>query len=233
MVKKLVAVISAGMVIACTIALVTDSQENLIRSRVVKLKGAHGMCSGEQIRTDSGQDYILTAAHCRHFEENGSITVINESGQSIQRRVIAEDINSDLLLLEGLPNMKGLAIAKNSYNRQRVRTFTHGRNLPTYETQGVLIGDTLVKVPVKIISTEEEAAACVAMPKYKIEENIFARFCVLAVQEMGTTALIVPGSSGGVVVDSSGDVVGVASASGDNFGWLVTLGDIQRFLAAY
>src|SRR5579859_3994479 len=72
------------------------------RRQVVKIAGPHGMCSGEQVRAPSGQTYILTAAHCRGFMDSTSnFTVVNEDGLSIQRRFIAEDPNSDIMLIEG------------------------------------------------------------------------------------------------------------------------------------
>ncbi len=211
--------------------------EKSIRDKVVKLSGEHGMCSGEQVKAPSGDMYILTAGHCRTLEKDGSILVTKEDGTQLRRNVIAEDPNADLLLLEGLPNVEGLSIADNSYRRQDVRTFTHGRNFDTYKTSGVLIQQQKIQILNSIILDEKDEAAC-KDPKYKIMEvPIFFGFtikaCLLDVEEMATTAMIVPGSSGGAVVSNAGELVGVVSAGGDTFGWLVPLSAIHVFLAGY
>jgi S1-C subfamily serine protease len=57
--------------------------------------------------------------------------------------------------------------------------------------------------------------------------------CFLKVVEVATTAKVVPGSSGGMVVDDVGDLIGVVSASNGDFGFLVRLQDIKNFLAKY
>lgn len=204
-----------------------------IKARSVKLEGNGGECSGEQVRSPSGVDYILTAAHCAPLAQAGSIQVTTEGGRVLRRRVIAEDSASDLLLLEGLPNLQGLSIADKDYASQSVRTFTHGNRLDTYETDGVLIQDKKIKVMLGIIASDAQEAYCSSLPKYKIVDLVFFKACVLDVEETVTTALVVPGSSGGMVVDDTGDLVGVVSASGEGFGFLVKLEDIKAFIANY
>lgn len=211
----------------------TASSETYLRPRVVRLSGAEGMCSGEQIVAPSGTNYILTAAHCRPFERNGSILVTTEDGQILQRRVIAEDQNSDLLLLEGLPGVEGISIATHDHPGQHVRTLTHGHNLDTYLTEGYLIQNQEVHIPINVINTPEDAAKCQSMAKFMQVPSIWGSLCALNVVETITSAMIVPGSSGGMVVSDSGELVGVVSAGAPPFGALVTLYDINKFLAAY
>jgi hypothetical protein len=207
--------------------------DQYFRDRTVMLKGKHGACSGEQIVAPSGENYILTAAHCRDIAVDGSMTVIMESGASLQRKVIAEDPNSDLLLLEGLPGTEGLRIAKSYRMTQEIRTFTHGARMDTYKTEGVLVQKTKVEIPMYDIQTPEQEEACSSAPKTKPIDGLFGRFCLFSSDEVVTTAMIVPGSSGGMVVDSSGRLVGVVSAGGGGFGYLVPLEAIHAFLEAY
>lgn len=205
--------------------------DNEIRSKVVKLTSKQGSCSGQQVVGASGMDYILTAGHCKPLEVNGSIMVTTEDGRSLYRRIIVEDEESDLLLLEGVPNMPGLAIAPVSFPKQPVRTFTHGRGFDTYRTEGALIQNYQISVPVS------EAENCPKMPKYRVVEynTMFGplEVCALSVIETVTTAMIVPGSSGGAVVNSDGELVGVVSAGDGVFGYLVSLSDIKKFLHNY
>lgn len=103
-----------------------------IRSRIVRITSDRGMCSGEQVRAPSGQDYILTAGHCNILSSSdGAYNVVTEDGKSLKRHLVQEDPNSDLMLLEGLPG-----VVAQAYRGQRVKTFTHGRDLDTYSTEG-------------------------------------------------------------------------------------------------
>lgn len=212
-----------------------SKQEERIRSKVVKLSNAHIQCSGIQIKAPSGQSYILTAGHCKDIADaSGSMTVTTEDRKQLKRRILAEDGVSDLLLLEGLPGVVGLDTAAFSTRGEAIRTFTHGHGLDTYETDGVLIADETIKIPMEEISLKE----CEMLPKYKKENvdmffGIRAEICVLEVKEAVTTALIIPGSSGGCVVNSSGNLVGIASATGNGLGYLVTIKDINNFLKGY
>lgn len=210
--------------------------EASLKSRVVKLQSARGSCSGEQVKAPSGVDYILTAAHCRTLaDETGSIQVKTEDGRELMRRVIAEDENSDLLLLEGLPGVEGLPIAQAQFPGQKVRTFTHGRGFDTYKTEGVLI--QLIHVEIPLFSMEDGSKERCDLPKHKVVDSprIFlpGKTCMMSADEILTTALIVPGSSGGMVVNRAGELIGVVSAGDGTFGLLVTLHDIHDFVDNY
>lgn len=214
--------------------------EEWIRNRSVMLFGAIGQCSGEQVRAPSGVDYILTAGHCADIAEDGNMWVKTENGQILSRRVIAEDPTADLLLVEGLPGMEGLPIADTISRFEHVRTFTHGKGLMTYKTDGWLVQSKEIKIPLWQGDTDDKQQMpdrCF-MPKMGIisMETFFGptTICYLDVFEIVTTAKIVPGSSGGMVVDDDGKLAGVASATDEyGFGYLVRLTDIQRFIRAY
>lgn len=209
--------------------------ESEIKENVVKLTGARGLCSGEQVIAASGKTYILTAAHCKGLATDGSILVHTEDGRHLNRRIIMEDDRSDLLLLEGVPGLSGLSIASSLDRWEHERTYTHGRGFDTYRTDGMNVQD---KQQVAFILGEP--STCLNMPKYRIVEmgsffGITFQVCIMEMNESVTTAKIVPGSSGGPVVNDSGQLVGVASA-GDNdgaFGYLVRLQDIQLFLSNF
>lgn len=204
---------------------------------MVKLTSEKGSCSAEQVRAPSGVDYILTAAHCRILEQDGMIHATTEDGRQLDRRIIAEDPKSDLMLLEGIPGMQGLDIASKNRAGQHVKTFTHGAGLATYKTEGEIIQDQKLKIIIDVIANAEDEKKCDSQPKYKkidLDLGWFkAKVCILDVEETITTAMVVPGSSGGMVVDDSGDLTGVVSAGGNGFGALVRLQDIKAFLSNY
>lgn len=213
--------------------------EDSIRSTVMQLTSDKGSCSGEQIKAPSGVNYVLTAAHCAGLAVDGSILVHTEDGRQLLRKVLAEDPNSDLLLLEGVPGIDGLDVAGSSRRGQSIRTFTHGLAFPTYRTEGVLIADKEIQFVVGggPLASAEEEAKCASMAKNSVIaiDTFFGelKLCILTSTEMATTAFIQHGSSGGPVVDSSGALIGVVSAGGDGYGFLVTLRDIKRFVGNY
>lgn len=209
--------------------------ESYIINRVVKLVGPAGSCSGEQVVASSGDNYILTAAHCKAIGmTDGSIVVELENKTRILRRVIAEDKNADLLLLEGVPNLDGLKIGQNNERFQIVRTFTHGRGFETYKTEGRILQFSKIAVAIGFVTVE---APCTDAKYKQVDETIYdiltTKVCVLYTDAAVTTAMIVPGSSGGAVVDEDGQLVGVVSAGDGTFGYLVPLKDIKAFLTGY
>lgn len=222
---------SLGLI--CLFAFLNDS-ESYIKQRVVRLRGGGGMCSGEQVRAPSGKDYILSAGHCRVFEKDGSIEIQMEDGRILQRRVIAEDSNSDLLLLEGMPGIEGLKISEGVARSEHIRTFTHGHNMDTFKTEGYTIQNVHIDVLLSLITSEEEIKNC-SGNKFIIQSDMSGFFhgCFLSVNELVTSASIIPGSSGGVAVNDAGELIGVASSTDGHFGYFVLLSDIHRFLAAY
>lgn len=231
MLKKLL--LALTLAISC---IGCNAPEPFIRSRVVLLRSSVGQCSGEQIHVAAGKDYILTAGHCRTLVEQADSKASFDDGYKFHPRIVAEDPMSDLLLLSGRPHMYGLEIAKASHRGEHIRTFTHGAGHATYKTEGELIEEVEIAAPVFEITDEKTQAAC-QYPKTKIVDmqTIFggAKVCVLSVKDIGSTAVIVPGSSGGVAVNDNGDLIGVCDATNGPFGFLVRLKDIQHFLKRF
>lgn len=227
----------AGVILLTLCLLPSGKSDDWLRSRTVRIADAQdASCSGEQVRAPSGQDYILTAGHCASLAKDGTVIVITEDGRKLQRRIIEEDPNSDLLLIEGLPNLEGMSIARSHEKREHVRTFTHGSRLDTYRTEGVYIQEQHIDVPLYIITDQHPESGC-NMAKNKILDVQFfifeMKFCAISVSEEVSTAFIVPGSSGGMVVNDSGELVGVVSATDTKFGFFVRLYDIHQFIKNY
>ena len=212
--------------------------DDAIRARVFKLKGESGMCTAEQVKGgDSGKDFVLTAAHCRsQVGANGYATLQDDTGKLHHVKFIAEDPTSDLMLLEGVPGVSGFEIAGGMTKHEHVRSFTHGSDYETFKTEGEIIQPVTQSIPIAGVTTKAEREAC-SLPKHSIQviASLFGprTVCVVSLVNIATTLMIVPGSSGGPAVNDEGQLVGVASATGGGFGFLVPLKDIQRFLAGY
>lgn len=203
------------------------------RRSIVKIMSADGMCSGEQIEAPSGEKYILTAGHCRHLNINGIYSVYTEDGRVINRKFIAEDDKSDLLLIEGVPNLPALKIASYEYPTQAIRTLTHGDNMSTYQTTGVLIESNMIQAALFPIENEQDEKNCQQAKNSIVDSLWLGRVCLLNEYEMISTALVVPGSSGGAVLNKHDELTGVVSVGKGPFSGFVLLVDIKNFLKNY
>ncbi len=209
-----------------------------VRPHVVILTSDRGTCSGFHIETEKAT-YIMTAAHCKELQdESGYINAKDdEMSAPLPVKVLAESAYADLLLLEALPDHRGLKLADSIEMHNMIASFTHGAGLDTYRTDGELIQRKQSEMGLFEINTAEDAERCESAPKYKIVTfpTFFGIFtvCAISAEFWVSTAQTVPGSSGGVLVDMNGDVVGVVSGGNEVFTLLVPLDQIEIFLAAW
>jgi hypothetical protein len=228
---------SAVVIAFCLYCYTRPISETAIKASVVKITNEHGECSGEQVIANSGVSYILSAGHCANLKDSeGDFTITLENGVKLKRKFIAEDPYSDLLLIEGVPGIPGLKLASEAAKDEHVRTFTHGNNMNTYKTEGQLIEDSDVNIPLFAIESPEQKDLCRQAKNSQVSmDTLFGSVdvCLLSVIETASTAKIVPGSSGGSVVNDSGELVGVASATDGTFSMFVRLSDIRFFLSGY
>ncbi len=201
---------------------------------VVKLKGpfGRGSCSGVHVTVEN-KTYILSAAHCLSLALDGEILVEDDKSEvAIFRKVLLEDDLADLIVLEALPGRTGIPIADSFTRTDTIYTYTHGFGYKTYKTVGSYVDNELIEVPLFEVTKDNKCDT--SKPKYVEHQMSFffseITVCFLKENTTVTDAFIVPGSSGGAVVDKYGALVGLVSAGNDRFGYLVTLEDIQRFL---
>ena len=211
-----VAIVIAGAYIRST--------DDYIRNRVLQLYSEHGRCTGVEIITPSGKAYTLTAAHCVELVQHKQVKATDEAGNEYSLTFIAEDAYSDLMLLSA-PGNWGIDVAHDLQPRENVHSMTHGLGMPTYRTDGVVIGTDSVVFAMYKIASVSDLLRCTGI-KYRLIEG----FCVVKTNQTISTTLIVPGSSGGPLLNSWGELVGIASTRGDFFYTFVTLSDIQAFL---
>jgi trypsin-like peptidase len=207
-------------------AMLTVRSDSYVRNRVVQLHLNGSSCSGVQVIAPSGKAYVLTAGHCRGLVEQGKVEATDEHNTKYYLDFIKEDPNSDLMLLSS-PNDSGVSIAHNIYLHDHVHAMTHGKGFPTYRTDGEALSLNKTEFAEFEIKSLEDIAACL-LPKNKISQEDAS--CRVLTVEMVATASIVPGSSGGPLLDDSGSLVGIASCTDGYFGSFVSLADIRKFM---
>lgn len=207
------------------------STDSYVRDRVVMLRGNHILCSGIQVKAPSGTVYTLTAAHCLKLVENGKTLSTDEYGNASTIYFVSIDEEHDLMLLSSA-NHKSINVADDIYTHQHIHTMTHGHGYPSYRTDGEILSEQVLKVMKFPILNEEDEKSCKVSSYQQKEDTIFGPVCVITMNLQMTSAYVVPGSSGGAVLNSAGELVGIVSCGdGSIFSGVVPLLDIQLFLA--
>ncbi len=211
-----------------------QSTDSYIRDRVVQLEGRGMACTGIQIKAPSGKVYTLSANHCSALATDNMIHAKSEDGREKDLYIVDQDPEHDLLLLSSLDH-KGIEVAKNIQNHEHVHTITHGAHFPSYRTDGELLEERTLHVHGENITNEEEFKKCSVsnFQRPTLDFDSFSLYCEITLTVEITTAMVVPGSSGGPAVDANGRLVGIVSCSAEPFSGLVPLHDIQAFLQTY
>lgn len=216
--------------------------------------------TGFAVKAPSGKTYILTNDHvCGVSSDKRSVLVTGPKG-SMRRNIIAHDGNSDLCLIEAMPQDDGLTVADSGPTPgDTITVVGHPRLMPTHVSHGEMLGTEDVTVllgPISLINPrtgEEEQidpskggilpSECAAAKNKILPIEIDMLFitlkvklCLVTVKGAYNTAVTIhPGNSGSPAVNFWGNVTGVAFAgSGDtDWGMMVPLQDVKAFLKNY
>ena len=179
------------------------SSDTYIRNQVyLLLKREVGSCSSIKVISASGKRYVLSAAHCANLADKGIIAGTTEQGTVVGLQILEVDVKSDLMLLSSPDQTGGIPIAADVQIHEKIKTLTHGAGHVTYRTDG----EVLETLPVTVNTGRVEVVTM-------------------------TSALVVPGSSGGAATDLSGALVGVVSLCDGVFGGLIPLSEINTLMA--
>lgn len=235
-----------------------------VGSRVYIIKDSANTYSGGTgfaVEAPSGASYILTNDHvCGVSKDKQTVWVGDDDENGMRRRIIAHDENSDLCLIEGIPGVDGLNVARSGPSKgEKMSVVGHPKLMPLHVSSGELLGQETVQVvlgPMSAVDPSsgqeipvDPAAGGIAlnecsMPKHKqsimsMDVMFFVlkvKMCMLEVKESYTTSVEVhPGNSGSPVINFWGNVEAVVFASNSKTNWasMVNLHDIKAFLKNY
>lgn len=202
-----------------------------IRTKVVGLSGSGGFCTGIQVIAPSGTPYTLSAAHCKDLADaEGFIIAKDEYGREARIKLLDIDPEGDLMLLTAM-SVGGVKVATEVHKHDSIRTITRGNEFPTYVTEGEALEHRRITLVDFAIIDEESFNACLAEPGRSVGFSFEGLFCLSSRVVMMTSAWVIPGSSGGPAVNSSGELVGIVSITdGGHLSGLSPLAKIHKFL---
>lgn len=227
------AVIVAGIMALALEAPVLHSLyiRNYVGSQVVLLTNKAGNSGGTgfAVKAPSGDVYTLTNAHVCRIE--GGLYTTLKNGRRVSLKIVEVSDVTDLCLLSGIKNMRGLDVASGVGIGEEMGLVGHPRLMPLTLSRGQLIGygQALVLVSFGMCPDSLEP------PTYFNGNTPFGPVCVMGVEAGFTNIIALPGNSGSPVVNIFGNVVGVlfASDSEANWGLIVPLSDVKNFLKPY
>ena len=197
--------------------------------------------TGFQVEAASGKSFVITNDHvCEVSTDKQTMVAIDESGNSYKLKILQKSDYSDLCILEGVPNLSGLKLGSNVSLGDIVEAVGHPSLLPLTTAKGEVIAVTDVDILHAWIKEDIymdgiDESEC-SKPKNEITRSGGGRLACLDITKGAyqTNMVIRPGSSGSPVVNSWGNVVGVAFA-GDRYNWgcFVSLNDLKHILSTY
>lgn len=196
-----VAIAAAAFIVGQLVGCSSAPREQYLYNRSVRILSPIGTCSGVQVHTAGGKDVILSAYHCRGLVQGNNFSVMDEDGNLYVEKAVDAIPEADLLMISGIVGLRGISVAPYQLRHEHIRTFTHGQGYTTYKTEGVLIESTVV--------------------------DHSGHTSTLTI----STAFVSAGSSGGTVVNDSGQLTGIVSCvDSKGYSYFVRLKAIQELV---
>lgn len=196
--------------------------------------------TGFSVVAPSGKTYTLTNGHVCGLASNETLhALVPGTDRAYTLRVLEVSKDTDLCLLEPVPNYAGVALANSAAIGELFDVVGHPLLMPLSISKGTL---TAYETITLVVSVNGNADNCIG-PGYTWSDasgtsltsyGIFS-VCKRTVEAVYTTAVIYPGNSGSPAVNFWGNVVGVVFAGDNrsNYGYLIPLRDVYKFLSIY
>lgn len=181
--------------------------------------------------------YIMTNAHvCDMYQGKKDANILMPNGELRKREILKISDETDLCLISGIKELPSLHLGNSAHLGEIISVVGHPRLLPLNVADGDILGIDTVDVGVGIIGIDVKAEDCMKPKNKTIELKTFfgdLTLCTEEVRAYQTTAEIFPGNSGSPVVNTYGNVVGVAFASDNetHYALVIPLEEVQDFLS--
>lgn len=178
------------------------------RQHILQLYGNNVLCTGVEVVSSSGKVYTLTAAHCKSMIIDNGVNYQEEDKGRGRVNVIKIDEELDLLLLKGVSHT-GFRLGDSMNAFVSVHTMTHGLGMPAYRTNGELLAEDALLPTLSGLGTANRLL---------------------------TTAEVLPGSSGGPVLNAGNELLGIVHVRRRDYGgfsYAVSLTDIKKFMEGF
>lgn len=226
---KNIAIVVVAYLIGCGIGLIivlginarARVGDTYAMNRITQLRGNNIACTGTLVIAPSGKPLTITAAHCQKLVIDNKIGYTDQVGAEGTVSVIAIDERLDLMLLEGTHSNVGFEVAKQVKIADAVHTMTHGWTMPAYRTDGAVVSTTLRP-------DEPKCDQYINLGGTNMGVN-----CQLSPARIVTSAWALPGSSGGPLLNTNNDLIGIVYATSGPFSYSVGLDDIKAFLKGH
>lgn len=205
---------------------VSDSDGNYSAS-IVKVTNAAATGGGTGWIARSGnENVIVTNAHVCQVAQGGFARIEDDRGAPYMKRVLRENFERDLCVLEGIPG-RALPLADAGPTRfQRLQVYGHPGLRPTAPSMGYYTGPGIVPIG---FGADADGSCPDSAEQV---DSIFGSFCVLHMELGYTTVPIMPGNSGSPVTNEAGEVVGVMNSADSvgNQGMFIPLPYVKEIL---
>jgi len=212
-----------------------DWLETKVGNDTLLIRGAAGLGSSFQVRTAKGSLLTVTNHHvCALADSMGMLQVWDSlTGQYTSVKILKMNKHADLCVLTGILGHTGLTLGRHASVGTKVYAFGY----PYGEALNITGGR--VKTETTITLLDHIGSQDCDKPGQKVENLNLGFFrmevCMVQFKAMALDNFIYPGNSGGPLVNSFGEVVGVIFAASErtHWGYAVRLVDLEAILAEY